>query len=214
VKPLTVYFLRHGQSVASRDGLYSGAATDAELTPTGEAMALAFAAAYRHHSWTEIVASTQRRALRTAQPLAAAVGLTVKSDPRWSEIAYGKWEGKSAEQVQASYRDDHLRWSADPALNPPTGGETAIALARRALAALDGIRERVPSGNVLVVSHKGTIRATLCGLLGVDIGRFRQRFACPVASLSVVEFGVVGPQLLALADRSHLDRALREAPGT
>ena len=54
----------------------------------------------------------------------------------------------------------------------------------------------------------------LCGLLGVEIGRFRQRFSCPVASLSVVEFGAVGPQLLALAERSHLDQRLREIPGS
>ena len=214
MKPLTVYFLRHGQSVASRESLFCGAATDAPLTAEGDAMAQAFASAYRNHPWTEIVASTQRRAIHTAQPLALAVGLAVKTDPRWSEIAYGKWEGSSIEQVQTNFHDDHLLWSADPALNPPTGGETAIALERRSRAALETIRERVPSGNVLVVSHKGTIRAMLCGLLGVEVGRFRQRFSCPVASVSVVEFGPVGPQLLALADRSHLDRSLREIPGS
>lgn len=214
MKPLTIYFLRHGQSAASRDNVFSGAATDAELTPAGHAMAESFAAAYRGHPWAAIVASTQSRAIATARPLAEAVGLPVETDARFSEIAYGQWEGLSLEQVRARFHDDHLLWSADPALNPPTGGETAIALARRALDALGDIRARVPSGNVLVVSHKGTIRAALCGLLGIEVGRFRQRLSCPVASVSVVEFGVVGPQLLAVADRSHLDRSLRELPGT
>jgi probable phosphoglycerate mutase len=214
MKPLTIYFLRHGQSLASRDNLFSGAATDVELTAAGHAMAESFAAAYRGHQWAAIVASSQRRAQDTARPLAEAVGLPVEADPRFREIAYGDWEGRTQNEVRATFHDDYLLWSADPALNPPTGGETAITLARRALEGLDAIRARVPYGNVLVVSHKGTIRAALCALLGIEVGRFRQRLSCPVASVSVVEFGVVGPQLLAVADRSHLDRSLRELPGT
>ena len=214
MRPLTLYFLRHGQSFASRENLYSGAATDVALTPEGAAMAEAFAAAFGGVAWTEIVASTQRRARDTAQPLATAVGLPVKTDPRLAELAYGKWEGLTHEAVQDRFHDDYLRWSADPAIHAPTGGETAHALARRAIAALDNLRERVPSGNVLCVSHKATIRAALCALLGIDVGRFRQRLACPVASVSVVEFAPTGPLLLALADRSHLSAELRALPGS
>src|SRR5688572_12320124 len=101
MKPLTLYFLRHGQSLASRDNLFSGAATDVELTPAGHAMADAFAAAYRGHQWQAIVASTQRRALATARPLAEALDLQLETDARFSEIAYGQWEGLSLEQVRA-----------------------------------------------------------------------------------------------------------------
>jgi broad specificity phosphatase PhoE len=54
----------------------------------------------------------------------------------------------------------------------------------------------------------------LCSLLGIDVGRFRFRFACPVSSLSVVEFTDEGPLLHTLADRSHLTEALKSATGT
>jgi probable phosphoglycerate mutase len=76
------------------------------------------------------------------------------------------------------------------------------------------IKSRFDNGNVLFVSHKATIRIILCGLLGIDVGRFRYRLVCPVGSISIVEFTEHGPLLQALADRSHLSEALRSLPGT
>ena len=58
-------------------------------------------------------------------------------------------------------------------------------------------------GNILLVSNKATIRIILRSLLGID-GLFRYRLACPVGSVSMVEFTSSGPMLKALADRSHL----------
>ncbi|BAC07811.1 tsr0258 [Thermosynechococcus vestitus BP-1] len=54
----------------------------------------------------------------------------------------------------------------------------------------------------------------LCGLLGIDVGRFRDLIAAPVASVSIVEYTSRGPLLLALAERSHLSPELRHLPGT
>jgi broad specificity phosphatase PhoE len=65
-----------------------------------------------------------------------------------------------------------------------------------------------------MVSHKATIRIILCSLRGIDVGRFRYRLVCPVASVSIVEFTLDGPMLKALADRSHLTEGLRSLRGT
>jgi probable phosphoglycerate mutase len=79
---------------------------------------------------------------------------------------------------------------------------------------IDRIKQRFSDGNVLVVSHKATIRIMLCELLGIDVGRFRYRLGCPVSSVSVVEFTKDGPLLHSLGDRSHLNERLRSLPGT
>src|SRR5437762_6834423 len=84
------------------------------------------------------------------------------------------------------FHDDYLPWVADPAWNPPTGGETAVTVAQRALRVIEEIQSRFQDGNVLIVSHKATIRILLCALLGIDVGRFRYRLGCPVGSVSVV----------------------------
>jgi len=65
-------------------------------------------------------------------------------------------------------------------------------------------RREHPSGHVMFVSHKATIRIIVCALLGVPLGRFRDRVACPPASLTTFEFGERGAMLLRLADVSYL----------
>jgi len=177
-------------------------------------MARAFAAARGKEPWAAIFASPLKRTIATAQPISAATGLKPELRDDLKEIHYGKWEWKAPEAIDREFHDDYLRWSADPAWNAPTGGEPAIAIARRALQVVEEIKSRHAEGQVLVVSHKATIRILLCGLLGVDVGRFRYRFACPVGSVSHIEFTNEGPLLHSLADRTHLSTELRSLPGT
>jgi len=164
--------------------------------------------------WRAVYASPLQRAVQTAAPLAKRRGLEVQLRAGLAEIDYGQWDGLSAEDVDARWHDEHVRWSSDPAWNPPTGGETAVALAHRLTTVIDEIHSAHTDGEVLVVSHKASIRVLLCALLGVDVGRFRYRFGCPVGSVTIVEFGRQGPLAAAVADRSHLDARLRGLPGT
>jgi probable phosphoglycerate mutase len=177
-------------------------------------MAEAFATAYRSIAWRAIYSSGLRRGITTAKPLCDALGIAMQTHADLNEIAYGKWEGLSKEKVERDYHDDYVSWLADPAWHAPTGGELAISVARRSLQVVDEIKQQFTDGNVLVVSHKATIRIILCGLLGIDVGRFRYRLGCPVGSVSRVEFSLEGPLLHTLADRSHLSESLKSLPGT
>jgi len=130
------------------------------------------------------------------------------------EISYGQWEGLTVEVVKRDFSDEYARFLSDAARYPPSGGESALTLADRAMRVVEEIRQSVTDGNVLIVSHKATIRALLCRLLGIDLSQFRYRLACPVASVSVVEWTAQGPLLKILADRSHLSETLKQLPGT
>jgi len=210
---ITLYFLRHGQTAFSRENAFCGS-TDPELTHAGLEMAQAFATAYRSTPWSAIFSSPMQRTRATAKPLCEGLGMELELRDGLKEINYGKWEGLTVETVSRDYHDDYIRWSADPAWYPPNGGELAVAIASRAMLVIEEIKQRYSSGNVLIVSHKATIRIMLCSLLGIDVGRFRYRLGCPVGSVSIVEFGSHGPLLHALADRTHLDQRLRTLPGT
>jgi probable phosphoglycerate mutase len=210
---LRLYLLRHGETSASRDNLFCGA-LDPGLTPEGAHMAEDFAAAYRDHPWSAIYASPMRRTLATAAPLAAATGNPVQECEGLKEIAYGAWEGRTVADVQQADPERYLHWLAEPAWNAPTNGETGVQVAARASHVIAEITNAHPSGEVLVVSHKATIRLVLCSLLGIDVGRYRDRLALPTGSVSVVRFGEHGPMLESLGDRSHLRPELRGRPGT
>jgi broad specificity phosphatase PhoE len=211
---VTLYILRHGQTELSREDTFCGSGLDPELTPAGLEMALAFATAYRTKTWSAIYSSSLRRAIATAQPLCEMLAMKMEVRPDLKEIAYGNWEGMTKASVEREYHDDYVSWLADPAWHAPTGGELAVMIARRGLRVIEEIKEEVTTGNVLVVSHKATIRIILCSLLGIDAGRFRYRLVCPVGSVSVVDFTPEGPLLHSLADRSHLTEGLKSLPGT
>lgn len=210
---LTLYLLRHGQTQCSRDNAFCGS-VDAELTTDGIEMAQAFAVAYQSLDWQNIYASPMQRTIATAKPIAEKLGIELELREGLKEINYGKWEGKTVATVSSEYHDDYIRWTADPAWYPPTGGELAVAIASRAILVIEEIKQRYSDGNILIVSHKATIRIILCSLLGIDVGRFRFRLGCPVGSVSKVEFGAHGPLLHSLSDRTHLSDRLRTLPGT
>lgn len=210
---LNLYLLRHGQTECSRNNAFCGS-IDSQLTPEGVQMAKAFASAYSSIPWTAIFSSPMQRTIDTAKPLSDAVGIKPELRDGLKEINYGKWEGKTPQQINVEYHDDYIRWSADPAWYAPTSGEMAITIASRAMGVIEEIKHLYTSGNVLAVSHKATIRIILCSLLGIDVGRFRYRLGCPVASVSHIEFTAHGPILKTLGDRTHLDEHLRNLPGT
>lgn len=211
---LTIYFLRHGQTSLSREDVFCGSGLDPELTPDGLKMAEAFTRAYLKTNWRAIYSSSLRRTITTAQPLSDALGIGLQKRAELNEIAYGKWEGLTRERVHQEYHDAYTSWLADPAWHAPNGGELAIAVARRGMQVIEELKDNCGDGNVLIVSHKATIRIILSGLLGIDVGRFRYRLVCPVGSVSIVEFTSTGPLLHALADRSHLTENLQSLPGT
>jgi broad specificity phosphatase PhoE len=211
---LKLYLLRHGQTELSREDTFCGSGLDPELTSEGLAMAKQFADAYRHTPWKGIFTSALKRTISTAQPLCDAIGLDPEPRAELNEIAYGDWEGLTKATVEGRFHDDYIRWLADPAWHAPTNGELAVSIANRSMKLIEDIKANCADGNILFVSHKATIRIILCALLGVDVGRFRYRFVCPVGSVSTVEFTREGPLLHSLADRSHLSDELQSLRGT
>jgi len=207
------YFLRHGETQASQTGGYCGV-LDVDLTPEGRQMAEEFALAYKSLPWVAAFCSPLRRSIDTAEPLCGEVDVEMQLRDGLKEIAYGQWEGKTPQEVNRLFHDEYVRWLADAGWNAPTGGERGVDVARRSSAVLEEIERRYPSGNVLVVSHKATTRIMICSLLGIDVGRYRDRISMPVASLSIVEMTGQGPLLKSLGDRSHLRESLRVRPGT
>jgi probable phosphoglycerate mutase len=210
---LKLHFLRHGETVYSQTGGYCGE-TDPELTPAGVMMAKDFAKTYQSTTWQAVYVSPKKRTIATAKPLCDAIGLEMQIRDGLREINYGEWEGLSAEEVRENFLEDYVHWLTEPAWNPPTGGETAVEIASRAMPVIAEIEQIHPDGNVLVVSHKATIRIMLCSLLGIDLGRYRDRIDCLAASLSIVKLDIHGPLLQVLGDRAHMSAELRNRPGT
>jgi broad specificity phosphatase PhoE len=210
---LNLFLLRHGETTYSQSGAHCGW-IDPELTVDGLAMAEQFAQTYRSTEWQGIYASPMKRTIATAQPLCFLVDRPPEIRIGLKEIHYGDWEGKTLAEVRAKYGESYDRWQREPAWNAPDGGETGLQVANRALAVVSEITNAHKDGNILIVSHKATIRIVLCNLLGIEQGRYRDRLDVPACSVSIIAMGKNGPMLKALGDRHHLDDRLRNLPGT
>ncbi len=107
------YMLRHGESVANAERMYSGQ-IDTPLTKTGILQAdIAARVASKLQMPPKIaIHSHLQRAKFTAAPFAHKLGLDMIEIPEWAEQHYGDWQGILHEEVR------HLR---DAGIDPPNG---------------------------------------------------------------------------------------------
>jgi alpha-ribazole phosphatase len=205
--------VRHGQTAASRENRFSGS-LDPPLTAVGEAMAEAFARAYAPLTWDAIYTSPMLRTRQTAEALSRRTGVAVTVDDGLKEIEYGEWEGLRQDEVRTRWPEAFEYWASDVASRGTPGGETAFHVAARAMRVVEAIRSRHQRGNVMLVSHKATLRVITCALLGLDVRLFRERIAQPVAAVTMFVVTNGTAQLALLGDRSHLTEELRNQEGT
>jgi broad specificity phosphatase PhoE len=105
-------------------------------------------------------------------------------------------------------------WRENELAPSKSGTPASVEIASRASLVIAEIQQKYPKGNVLVVSHKATIRILLCDLLGIDLGRYRDRIDMPAGSVTVVKFDLHGPLLQELGNRAYMGDDLRNRPGT
>ncbi|QKT04514.1 alpha-ribazole phosphatase family protein [Ectothiorhodospiraceae bacterium 2226] len=148
-----VDLLRHGEPVGGRR--YRGQ-TDDPLSEKGWAQM--WAAVGAACPWTAIVTSPLSRCRAFAEALAERHGREVHLEPRFQEIAFGEWEGRTSAELT---RDDPHRllrfWDAPEAHRPP-GAEPLADFERRVVAAWEEVLRRFQGRHVLVVGHAGMMR--------------------------------------------------------
>ena len=180
----TVYLARHGESDWNAENRFQGR-SDRALTERGRGQAEALAEALASTPLDGVYASPLRRALETAEIVAARQGLDPVPVADLSEIDVGGWAGLSRAEVETRFPERFQRW-----LGGGEGwadGETYERMAARVLSAVRLIAEKHPDGNVLVVTHGGPMRAIHAVAHGMDLHAYRlQHRVEPNARLSAV----------------------------
>lgn len=210
---MNLYMVRHGQTADSRENRFSGS-SDPPLTTVGEAMAQAFAQAYASVTWEAIYTSPMLRTRQTADALCKLTGVHANLEDGLKEIDYGEWEGLRQADVKQRWPEAFEYWADDVASRGTPGGETAFQVAARAMRVVEAIRTRHQTGNVLIVSHKATLRVITCALLGLDVRLFRERIAQPVSAVTMFVLTGTTALLTLLGDRTHLPEELKNQEGT
>lgn len=164
----TVFLVRHG----SHDLLghkVAGRMPGVGLNAAGREEARRAANRLSRERPIALYASPLQRTRETAEPIAEAFGLPVSIEPGLSEVDYGDWTGAHLDALS-----DDPRWhdwnDARAAARIP-GGETMAEVGARGAAAIEAWRRSHPDGAVVATSHGDTIKAIVCGLIGLSFDR-------------------------------------------
>src|SRR5262245_42723997 len=172
--------IRHGESEGNRDRIFTPT-PEVPLTDAGRQQVRAAAEwIAARYAPAGITSSPFRRALQTAEILAARFGLPVAVEPDLRERSYGELTGQpyTVARTTPGY-DPAAYWT----WCPPGGGETLVDVAARAGAVLDRLAATTPQADVVVVSHG----AVMMGLWRHVTGEWRQGRVSRNAGVMVVE---------------------------
>lgn len=216
------YLVRHGESLSNREGRVQGQA-DVELSEVGRRQAAAVGRWSRELRPTdpiaEIWSSPLRRAVETAEAIAAALRLPVRIDERLQELNAGIFQGHLWADLESRFPDAVARWRSGDVDYAIPGGESRAQLASRGREALESLAGREAPA-MIVVAHGGVLTAALGSLIGrrhpllaaAAERPFTKLPALDNCSVSMLEWP--GPQLVSFNGTAHLDATDGRAPLT
>ena len=153
-----ILLARHGETDWNRENRFQGHA-DPPLNEVGRAQAAELTATLADEPLAAIYSSPLRRALETAETIAARHELAPVTLDALREVDVGSWQGLTRADVETRFPEQFGRW-----LEHGPGwedGETYEQMGERVLAALRELARRHPHERILVVTHGGPIRVAL-----------------------------------------------------
>jgi probable phosphoglycerate mutase len=203
---LTTVLVRHGASPLSPQKRFSGRG-DVPLSAQGREQAARVAARLAERGGIDlVVTSPLRRAVRTAEAVAAAVGADLVVDRDLVETDFGQWEGYTFAEVREKWPAELDAWLASPDV-PPPGGESFTATGERVAAALARLRAAYAGKTLAVVSHVTPIKTLLRFALDAPPSALF-RLHLDVTGLSEVDWYADGPATVRYVnDTGHLRQA-------
>jgi len=162
---------------------------DVPLTERGREQCARAAELIARFGIDRIVTSPLVRARESADIIARALGLGITEDSNLEEVRFGRWEGKTYDEIASD--PEYRAFASDPVGNRTPGGESIVDVQRRGLAGFDRAK---PGERVLFVSHGDIIRSSVCDFLAIPVAEFR-RVRIDNCGISAVTHGSRRPEV-------------------
>lgn len=180
----TLLLARHGCTGGKFHQRFFGS-TDLSLDTEGRKQAEALASYVRSRNPERCFCSPLMRARQTADIVGREIGLAFDVDPDLREIDFGRWEGMSFDEIAASDPEMVRRWAAwEKDFAFPEGESVRDFLERVKRATNRMVTDS--ASRILLVTHGGVIRATICNLLGLRDSQ-HLLFGIAPASVTTIE---------------------------
>jgi len=174
-----LWLIRHGEPDAEVRGRCYGR-LDVGLSAEGRRQLERVAERLAREPLSAIFASPRKRAVESAQILAARHVCGVRTDEDLREIDFGDFEGLTYDEIALRHPERFRQWMDRPTEVEFPNGESFPAMRARVRRAVAALRRRHPSQCVALVTHGGVIRIALADALSIppaNIFRIAQRYA-------------------------------------
>ncbi len=170
-KPLSLFFLRHGQTESKNGRPPFNGWRDAPLTELGRRQLDEAASALAHVPFEAVYSSDLQRAVYGGRKLAEARNLELKVEEKWREISFGRWEGLTYQEIYAEAPELITKiFSPDGFDVPFPGGESLADFFQRISRALDELQKAHPEGGrIALTAHGGVCKALWGRFLNVSL---------------------------------------------
>lgn len=182
--------IRHGEPVGGR--AYRGHNIDDPLSDKGWQQM--WDAVGDYADWDVIVSSPLVRCRAFAEAVGERHGLPVEVEERFKEVGFGRWEGRTPDQIQHDDAEEYAAFYADPVNARPSGAEDLDAFIARVAHAYQGVAARHAGKKVLIVAHAGVMRAVIAHVVHAEpLGLYR--IAVANAGITRIRHGRHGAML-------------------
>jgi len=159
---------------------------DVPLSERGERQCAAQAERLRGTRLVAVFSSDLVRARRSGEIIGEPHGLTPVVLPALREMAMGRWDGLTADEIREREPAAFADWMSRIGEFPFPEGESVGDLAARAWPAFEALARAHSGGGIAVVAHGGTNRALICRALGLPF-RHLLSFGQDYGALTVLE---------------------------
>lgn len=205
LKPTTLVLVRHGVT-ATTGKVLPGRAAGLHLSEEGRRQAEATAARIKSlPKVAAIYASPLERAQETAEPIATARKLKLRTEPGLLECEFGDWTGKRLAAL-AKKQEWAIVQNRPSSFRFPDG-ESLREMQGRMVETLDQIARRHAGRIVVAVSHADPIKAVVVEAMGAHLDSY-QRVVISPCSITVVSWHPLRPTLLTVNATDHLGSLL------
>lgn len=199
-----LYLVRHAVTDANLNNIFLGK-TDVKLSNIGLKQAKSLSKRLASEDNIDIIfSSNMKRTLQTAYYIGSQQGVPISISEDLREIDFGKWEGRTHNEVARKYPHEFLKWLKEQKLSIMLGGEDLYSFQQRLLRETINIVHKNKGKNICIVSHGACIKALMCYFKNYSLEQISDVPWSDNTAVNIVQFENNCHQVIKLSDNKHL----------
>jgi probable phosphoglycerate mutase len=162
-----ILLVRPGTTEYDQQGRVQGT-LDIPLCEDGRQEVAALVREIREKPVSAVYASPGTSATQTAEAIAAAFDLKVKTLDKLQNLDQGLWQGMLVDEVKMKQPKVYRQWQEQPEVVCPPQGETLVAARQRVQAALAKLAKKHKASELLAIVAPEPLASVLRNALGRD----------------------------------------------